>query len=72
MTQSVRRFTLSMMAAALMPLVAASAAEPQTRVNWDNPVFTEEFVPGELIVGFKPAVQAAAREIGRASCRERV
>jgi subtilisin family serine protease len=61
MTHSVRRFTLVLLAAAVST-AGAWAAAPQTRVDWDNPVFTEEFVPGELIVGFKPVVQAAARE----------
>ena len=29
-------------------------------VDWDNPVFTEEYVPGELLIGFKGDVAPAS------------
>jgi len=35
-------------------------AVPPTRVDWDNPVFTEEYVPGELLIGYKQDAVAAS------------
>ena len=50
------RFGLWLVAGGLLLAGQGWAAQPG--VDWNNPVFTEEYVPGELLVGFKGGVAA--------------
>jgi subtilisin family serine protease len=40
--------------------IASTGWAAQPGVDWNNPVFTEEYVPGELLVGFKNDVAKAS------------
>lgn len=54
--QVIRRFWL--LACGLF-VAGMGWAAPQTGVDWNNPVFTEDYVPGELLVGFKKNAKVA-------------
>ena len=40
--------------------IASTVWATQPGIDWNNPVFTEEYVPGELLIGFKSEVAPAS------------
>lgn len=41
-------------------IASMGGAAPPTGVDWNRPVFTEDYVPGELLIGFKADVAPAS------------